>query len=67
MARAYSLDLLERVVAMVGDGKATRTVAEAFNVSVASVVKWAQRARSTGSVAAKAMGGKRLQSKSERI
>ena len=59
MARAYSLDLRERVVAMVDDGEATRSVAAAFNVSVASVVKWTQRARSTGSAAAKAMGGKR--------
>ena len=59
MARAYSLDLRERVVAMVDEGEATRAVAVTFNVSVASVVKWAQRARSTASVAAKAMGGKR--------
>jgi transposase len=59
MARAYSLDLRERVVAMVDDGEAVRTVASAFDVSVSSVVKWAQRARATGSAAAKAMGGKR--------
>jgi transposase len=59
MARAYSLDLRERVVAMVGDGETVRAVASAFDVSVASVVKWAQRARETGSAAAKAMGGKR--------
>ena len=59
MARAYSLDLRERVVAMVDDGDTVRAVASAFDVSVASVVKWAQRARATGSAAAKAMGGKR--------
>ena len=59
MARAYSLDLRERVVAMVADGEPSRAVASAFDVSVASVVKWSQRARSTGSAAAKAMGGKR--------
>jgi transposase len=34
-------------------------VAELFDVSVASVVKWSQRARATGSAAAKPMGGKR--------
>jgi len=59
MARAYSLDLRERVVAMVDDGEAVRVVASAFDVSVSSVVKWTQRARATGSAAAKAMGGKR--------
>ena len=44
---------------MVGDGETVRSVASAFDVSVASVVKWAQRTRTTGSAAAKAMGGKR--------
>ena len=34
-------------------------MAAVFDVSVASVVKWSQRARATGSAAAKAMGGKR--------
>jgi transposase len=34
-------------------------VAELYDVSVASVVKWSQRARATGSAAAKPMGGKR--------
>jgi transposase len=59
MARAYSLDLRERVVASVARGKSCRTVAALFDVSVASVVKWSQRARVTGSPAAKRMGGKR--------
>ena len=52
MARAYSLDLRERVVAMVARGGTCRSVAAVFEVSVASVVKWSQRARTTGSVAA---------------
>ncbi len=59
MARAYSLDLRERVVASVASGQSCRTVAGLFAVSVASVVKWSQRARATGSPAARAMGGKR--------
>ena len=59
MARAYSLDLRERVVGAVLRGETCRAVAAAFDVSVASVVKWSQRARATGSPAAKAMGGKR--------
>ncbi len=45
MARAYSLDLRERVVAAVLRGPSCRAVAVRFDVSVASVVKWAQRAR----------------------
>jgi transposase len=59
MARAYSLDLRERVVAAVVRGLSCRAVAVRFDVSVASVVKWAQRARATGSPAARPMGGKR--------
>jgi transposase len=59
MARPYSLDLRERVVAAVSRGASCRTVAALFEVSVASVVKWSQRARATGSAAAKPMGGKR--------
>lgn len=58
MARAYSLDLRERVVAAVIDGRSCRQVSGLFRVSVASVVKWAQRARSTGSPAALPMGGR---------
>jgi transposase len=59
MARAFSLDLRERVVAAVSRGLSCRAVAVRFDVSVASVVKWAQRARATGSPAARPMGGKR--------
>src|SRR5262245_494781 len=59
MARAYSLDLRERVVASVANGNSCRSVAALFEVSVASVVKWSQRARASGSAAAKPMGGKR--------
>jgi transposase len=57
MARAYSLDLRERVVAAVAAGESCRQVAETYQVSVASVVKWSQRFRATGSAAAKRMGG----------
>jgi transposase len=59
MARPYSLDLRERVVAAVGRGQTCRAVAKTFGVSVASVVKWSQRYRATGSAAAKPMGGNR--------
>src|SRR5262245_50775917 len=50
MARPYSQDLRDRVAA---------AVAAQFGVSVASVVKWSQRWRATGSAAAKPMGGRR--------
>ena len=59
MARAYSLDLRERVVAAVQDGAPCRTVADTFGISPASVVKWSQRFRASGTAAANPMGGKR--------
>ena len=59
MGRAYSLDLRERVVAAVAAGESCRAVAATFKVSVASVVKWSQRFRATGSAAARPMGGNR--------
>ena len=61
MARHYSLDLRERVVAAVANGATCREVAALFDVAVSSVVKWSSRKRSTGSAAAKAMGGRRFQ------
>ena len=59
MARPYSLDLRERVVAAVIAGESCRAVAASFQVSVAAVVKWSQRFRATGSAAARRMGGHR--------
>jgi transposase len=62
MARPYSLDLRERVVAAVLSGESCRKVASAFKVSVASVVKWSQRLRATGSPAARPMGREQARS-----
>jgi len=74
MARPYSLDLRERVVAAVAAGESCRKVAAVaagescrkvaamYKVSVASVVKWSQRFRTTGSAGAKRMGGNRPRS-----
>jgi len=56
MARAYSNDLRERVAASVSGGRSCREAAVLFGVSVASVVKWSQRLRATGSAAAKPLG-----------
>ena len=51
----------------VAGGRSCRATAALFGVSVASVVKWSQRFRATGSAAAKKMGGwKQLLLKSER-
>ena len=45
------------MVASVASGRTCRATAARFGVSVASVVKWSQRRRATGSAAAKPMGG----------
>ena len=57
MSRAYSMDLRERVVAAVEAGQSCRAVAK--TVSLASVVKWSQRQRASGSVAPRPVGGRR--------
>lgn len=59
MTRPLSNDLRERVVAAVAAGESCRLVAARFAVSVASVVKWSQRQRRTGSVAPGKIGGHR--------
>ena len=59
MAAPLTLDLRERVVSAVCAGETCRAVALRFGVSVASVVKWSQRHRATGSVAPGKMGGHR--------
>ena len=52
MARAYSLDLRERVIAAVRSGQSRRKAAETFGVEPSTVVKWWLRYRATGEVAA---------------
>src|SRR6476660_2564869 len=59
MARAYSNDLRERVARVVVSGRSVRETAALFGVSVASVVKWSQRLRETGSAASRPVGGRR--------
>jgi transposase len=62
MPRAYSNDLRERVVASVNGGRSCRETATLFGISVASVVKWSQRYRATGSAAAKPFGRQQARS-----
>ena len=59
MTKPYSLDLRERVTERVAAGDRVRAVATIFTVSVASVVRWSQRLRRTGSAAGGKMGGHR--------
>ena len=58
MARPYSLDLRERVVAAVEKGGMSRRRAAAqFGVGISTVINWVRRLRETGSVAPGKMGG----------
>lgn len=59
MARPLDFDLRERVVLAVLSGLSRRSVAKAFGVSIASVVRWVQLFRETGSVKPGKMGGHR--------
>jgi transposase len=59
MAGPFSNDLRERVAVAVAEGRSCRFVAELFHVSPSSVSRWSQRRRTTGSAAAKPMGGVR--------
>jgi transposase len=59
MHGSYSLDLRERVVALVMEGLTCREVAELDAIAPSTVVKWPGRQRETGSPAAKSMGGRR--------
>lgn len=59
MPKPYSLDLRDRAVSRVLAGETVRSVAAVLDVSVASVVKWSQLFRRTGSVAPGPMHGHR--------
>lgn len=59
MTRPYSMDLRERAVARVMAGESVRSVAATLSISAASVVRWSQRHRRTGSAAPGKIGGHR--------
>ena len=59
MARPYSLDLRERVVSQLARGMSCREVAQLNDIAPSTAVKWRGRARESGSLSAKPMGGKR--------
>ncbi|MFA5970589.1 MAG: helix-turn-helix domain-containing protein, partial [Sphingomonas sp.] len=52
MAKPYSMDLRERVVAaVVEEGMSRHAAAKRFGVAASSAIKWVQRVRETGSAA----------------
>lgn len=58
MAKPYSIDLRERVVAAVEEGgQSRREAAEHFGVGISTAIAWVRRYRETGSVAPGQMGG----------
>lgn len=58
MPRPYSDDLRECAAALVASGWSCRGTAALFGVSVASVVRWSQCRRMTGTAASLPMGGR---------
>ena len=62
MAKPYSIDLRERVVAAVETGgMSRRRAASHFGVGVSTAIHWVRRFRETGSVAPGQMGGHKPQ------
>jgi transposase len=59
MSKALSVDLRERVVAVIAAGSSCRAAAVRFGVSAASAIRWAALAREAGSVAPGPLGGDR--------
>jgi transposase len=60
MARPYSMDLRERVIAaVVRGGMSCREAAKHFGVAASTAVQWVQRVRATGSAAPGKIGGYR--------
>ena len=59
MARAYSDDLRGRLVKVVENGCSARSTAKLFAVSPSSAIKWVQRWRRDGSLAASPVRGHR--------
>ena len=57
MPKPYSQDLRDRVIGAVEGGLAARAAGRVFGVSESVAIKWVDRWRRTGSVAAKQIGG----------
>ena len=60
MAKPYSMDLRERVVAaVVTGGLSCNRAAKQFGVGISTAINWVKRLRETGNVAPGKMGGHR--------
>jgi transposase len=57
MAKPYSVDLRERVVAAVEGGLSRHAASARFGVGVSTAITWVRRFRETGSVTPGQMGG----------
>jgi transposase len=57
MPKSYSEDLRERVIAAVEAGATRHAAAAHFKVSASSAIRWMQRFRGSGEIAAKPRGG----------
>jgi putative transposase len=60
MARPYSMDLRDRAIARVLAGESVRSVAVALSIGAATVVRWSQRYRASGSAAPGKVGGHKV-------
>lgn len=60
MTRPYSMDLRNRALARVLAGESVRSVATTLSISAATVVRWSQRYRSSGSAAPGKVGGHKV-------
>lgn len=60
MTRPYSMDLRDRAIARVLSGESVRSVATALSVSAATVVRWSQRYRASGSAKPGKVGGHKV-------
>ena len=56
MARAYSQDLRERVIAAAEAGLPARHAADRFGIGIATAIVWVRRARATGERMARRQG-----------
>lgn len=59
MTKALSIDLRERVVAVIDGGLSRRQAAARFGVSVSSAIRWHALARRSGSATPRRQGGDR--------
>ena len=59
MAKSLSIDLRERVIAVIDGGVSRRQAAARFGVSVSSAIRWHALARRSGDATPKRQGGDR--------